>query len=204
MDLKTFFDLMRGGLMGPRIDNDELHGSKAILEALEGLPVSWAAYALATAWHETAHTMRPIKEYGGSKYFFRMYDPEGKRPHVAKELGNKYEGDGAKFAGRGYVQLTGRRNYIKAGKKLGIPEMVDQPELALRSNIAASIMRIGMVEGWFTGKGFAKYLPENDEATKQDFMNARRIINGKDKASLIADYAKEFQNALIASGWKSC
>ena len=52
-----FFDAMRSGLMAPTLDNNEVSGSNAILEAMEGLPIAWCAYALATAFHETAHTM---------------------------------------------------------------------------------------------------------------------------------------------------
>ena len=60
--------------------------------------------------------MRPIHENGGSKYFFSMYDKDGSRPKVAKRLGNTEKGDGVRFHGRGYVQLTGRTNYQKAGE----------------------------------------------------------------------------------------
>ncbi len=55
-------------------------------------------------------TMQPIKEYGGERYFYRMYDITGYRPGVAKHLGNLQPGDGARFPGRGLVQLTSRKN----------------------------------------------------------------------------------------------
>ena len=48
-----------------------------------------------------------------------MYDKDGERPKVAKDLGNTQKGDGVRFPGRGYVQLTGRSNYGKAGKLVG-------------------------------------------------------------------------------------
>ena len=188
--------------MGPKIDDDELTGSLAILEAMKGVPRSWVAYALATAWHETAHTLQPIKEFGGSAYFFRMYDKDGARPHIAKQLGNTQPGDGAKYAGRGYVQLTGRINYQRAADMFGIPELVEYPEYALRRDLAAKIMRFGMIEGWFTGRTLFAYLPETKPAHRESFKKARRVINGNDRAALIAGYALDFQDALIAANWK--
>lgn len=197
---KAFFDKLHNGIMGPKPDDDEVSGTTAILEAMAGLPVAWCAYALATAYHETAHTMQPIKEYGGPKYFHRRYDIEGQNPRLARQLGNTVAGDGVKYAGRGLVQITGRSNYIKAGAKLGV-DLVNDPELALNKDIAALIMRYGMRDAWFTGRGFSHYLPATGPATRAQFQAARRIINGVDKSDIIAGYALAFQDALIAGGW---
>lgn len=202
MKLAEFFNITRKGVMGPTLDYKEVQGSEAILKAMEGAPISHVAYALATAWHETAHTMMPIKEYGGDSYFFRMYDPYGHRPGVAKKLGNINKGDGAKYCGRGYVQLTGRANYRKAGKALGV-NLLGDPDLAMDPVNAAIIMRRGMDEGWFTGKSFLSYLPQCGPAAFISFQKARRIINGTDKARLIAGYAQQFQVALQSAGYQS-
>lgn len=201
MDKAKFFKVCRDTVMGPTLDGDEVSGSEFILDAMNGCGLSRVAYALATAWHETAHTMQPVKEHGGSAYFTRMYDIKGQRPNVAKELGNVFAGDGPLFAGRGYVQLTGRRNYKLAGERTGYP-LEGNPDLAMRADIAAQIMRRGMEEGWFTGRGFRDYLPPAGPASHLAFRQARRIINGSDRASLIADYAMQFQDALLAGGWK--
>lgn len=200
MDQKAFFDACRAGVMGPTLDNDEVTGAGAILDAMAGAPLAWTAYALATAWHETAHSMQPIKEYGGPSYLTRMYDPNGQRPALAKANGNTSPGDGVKYCGRGYVQLTWRNNYRRAGDKIGYP-LEGNPDLALRPDIAAIIMRRGMEEGWFTGKAFDHFLPKTGKADRSAFVNARRIINGADKAGMIADYALRFQDALVAGGW---
>lgn len=197
---KAFFDKLRSGIMGPTLDDDEVTGTSAILEAMDGLPIAWTAYALGTAFHETAHTMQPIKEFGGDKYFFRRYDIQGQNPRLARQLGNTYPGDGVKYAGRGLVQITGRQNYERAGKKLGV-DLIKGPDLALSKDIAAMILRLGMRDGWFTGRGFSHYLPATGKATKAQFQAARRIINGVDKAPLIASYADAFQDALIAGEW---
>lgn len=201
MDRAKFFDACRKGVMGPTLDANEVSGAEAILDAMAGAPLAWCAYALATAWHETAHTLKPIKEYGGPSYFFRMYDPQGQRPTLAKANGNTQPGDGAKYFGRGYVQLTWRANYRRAGQRLGY-DLEGNPDLALQPDIAALILRRGMEEAWFTGKGFADYLPSSGVASRGQFIKARRIINGTDRAELIADHAVKFQDALIKGGWQ--
>ena len=190
---------MRAGLLGPTLTAEEVKGCTALLDAMEGAPLSWAAYALATAYHETASTMQPIKEYGGQTYFTRMYDVTGARPQMAVQHGNTCSGDGPKYCGRGYVQLTWKNNYKRAGDKC-VVDLVANPDKAMDPGIAAKIMRRGMEEGWFTGKKFADYLPRG-RGERTHFTNARRIINGTDKATKIAEHALDFQRALEAGSW---
>lgn len=203
----AFFEALRTGLLGPTLSADEVSGCNAIRAACEGWALCWTAYALATSYHETAHTMQPIKEYGGDAYFRRMYDIEGNNPAKAKELGNMHPGDGARYAGRGYVQLTGRANYARADRELhdmGVlrptEDLVADPDLMLRPHIAAATMRHGMEEGWFTGRTMSDFLGDG-LASRSDFRQARRIINGIDRADLIAGYAEQFQQALVAGDW---
>lgn len=197
----AFFAAVRAGkLLGPTLDQGEVDGCTALLNACAGLPLAWAAYAFATAFHETAFTMQPIKEIGGPRYFTKMYDMAGDRPKLARENGNVNPGDGAKYFGRGYVQLTWRVNYRRAGQRLGI-DLEGNPDLALKPDHAAKIMREGMSGGWFTGKSFGSDLPASGPANQSEFIAARRIINGKDKAEQIAEYALHFQQALHAGGW---
>jgi len=166
----------------------QVNGIETILAASAGLPIGHRAYLLATAKHETADTMQPITEYGGRKYFDK-YDT-GK---LAKALGNTpdKDGDGYLYRGRGYVQITGRANYAKAGDKLGL-DLIGNPDAALNPTVAARILVRGCSEGWFTGKKLDDYLPD-------DFRNARRVVNGTDKADLIAGYAIEFGKALATA-----
>lgn len=209
-DYGKFYDYLRGNsMLGPKISKDEFSGCDAILTACvrAGWPLPWTAYALATAYHETAHTMQPIHEMGGAAYLTRMYDIRGSRPDKARELGNLTPGDGARFGGRGYVQLTGRKNYEKATAKmkaLGISvDLIANPEDAMRPDVAAAIMVSGMEEGWFTGRDLADDLPRDAGiATLQRFVLSRDIINGKDRADLIAGYAMNFQTGLQQGSYR--
>lgn len=208
-DYGKFYDFLRGNaLLGPKISKPEFDGCDAILTACvkESYPISYSAYALATSYLETAHTMQPIKEIGGTAYFTRMYDIKGARPAKAKELGNLAPGDGAKFPGMGYVMLTGKKNYAYATAKLramGIDvDLMKNPALAMRPDIAALVMAIGMKEGWFTGRKLADDLPEVGLATLPQFVASRDIINGKDRQDDIASYAFQFQTGLSQAGYK--
>jgi putative chitinase len=197
----AFFNALRAGLLGPVLSAQEVDGCNAILKAMEGAPLAWTAYALATAYHETASTMQPIKEYGGSTYFTRMYDVTGVRAQMALANGNTCAGDGPRYCGRGYVQLTWKNNYARAGEKCGV-DLVAYPDKAMDPAIAAKILREGMEHGWFTGKAFSDYLPAAGRATSGQYARARYIINGSDKAQQIAGHAKEFERALEAGGWR--
>jgi predicted chitinase len=137
------------------------------------------AYILATTVHESGAGKYMEEIASGSAY-------EGRR-----DLGNTHSGDGVRYKGRGYVQITGRNNYTNWSKKLGI-DLVGNPELAERPEIAAKILVGGMKEGSFTGKGLNDYI----NGSKTDFVGARRIVNGTDKASTFAATAQAILNAM--------
>ncbi len=115
---------------------------------------------------------------------------------LAANLGNtpQADGDGYLYRGRGYVQITGARNYRLATSRLGV-DLVGSPDKALDPAIAAKIIIRGMIEGWFTGKKLSDYI-----GAKVDYKGARRIVNGTDKAALIAGYADTIEAALRAAG----
>lgn len=207
-DYGAFYDFLRSNsMLGPKISSDELEGCDRIIGAFlaAGAPVSYCAYGLATAYLETAHTMQPIDEMGGSAYFKRMYDIQGSRPAKARELGNLSPGDGAKFHGRGFVQLTGKTNYAKATAKLRAlgfnADLVADPDRAKEPEIAATIMVYGMIEGWFTGRKLGDDLPRKGPATLAQFTASRDIINGRDRQAEIAEFANDFQTGLQEAGY---
>lgn len=184
--MQAFFKVVRP-LFGGKLTQTQVDALNTLLSALYGLPLAYQAYLLATVFHETARTMLPITEYGVSGYFDK-YEPSTK---IGKGLGNTRVGDGYLYRGRGYVQITGRANYAKAGSKLGF-NLIASPDLALRETIAAKILVLGTTEGWFTGKRLGNYL----DHPAPDYLGARRVINGTDDAALIAGYARKFEAAL--------
>lgn len=152
------------------------------------------AYILATAYHETAGTMQPIHERGSDEYLAARYDVKGKDPVRARRMGNTTPGDGVRYCGRGYVQLTWKANYARAGRELGV-DLVAAPARAMEPDIAAQILVRGMIGGWFTGRRLDAYIG----GTKADYVGARAVVNGSDKAGLIAVIARRVEAALAAS-----
>ena len=185
---KVFFDLIRTDIFGGQLTTDQVKG----IEALERAWIAYGdgdnakfAYVLATPVVETGRKMQPITELGTKKYFDKY---EGRR-----DLGNNFAGDGFKYRGRGYVQITGRRNYIDWTKRTG-EDLVMHPELALVPDLAGRIAVEGMMLGTFTGSKLADYIHNG----QHDFVNARKIINRLDRADEIAKYAKTFLAAIEA------
>lgn len=114
-------------------------GAESILHRVAkaaGIKGSELAQFLAQTRHESADFAR-MKEIGGSKYFAQRYDPKY-NPEKAKILGNTQPGDGIRYHGRGYIQITGRANYRMAGQALGLP-LEQHPELAAKPDVAAKI-----------------------------------------------------------------
>lgn len=183
-DKAAFYAVVRKGILGPKLEPHEVEGCEAILDAMAGTSTAWCAYALATAYHETARTMQPVRE-----------------AYWLSENWRKRNLRYWPWYGRGYVQLTWEANYKRADEKLGLGgTLLDDADRAMEPAIAAAIMRRGMVEGWFTAHNLAKHLPDR-LGTERQFETARRIINGTDKAEAIAQYALQFQEALEAGRW---
>jgi putative chitinase len=180
--MKAFFDSLRASF-GP-LSRNQVAGIEHLLRATEGLPVRHRAYILGTTWHETGpeasiQHMTPRREIWGPTSAQVRY--EGR-----KDLGNVQAGDGKRYMGRGYVQITGRTNYQKASRLVG-KDLVSDPDLALEPEISAKIIVDGMVNGWFTGKKMADYT---------SYRDMRRVVNAMDKADLIASHAEKFETAL--------
>lgn len=180
--MKAFYDSLRDDF--GRLSVNQVAGIEFLLKATEGLPLRHRAYILATTWHETGPAssdlhMTPRREIWGPT-------PAQQRYEGRVDLGNTQPGDGKRFMGRGYVQITGRANYHRASTIVG-RDLVANPELTMDPDIAAKIIVHGMVHGWFTGRKMADF---------DSYVNMRRVVNGTDKAALIAGYARDFEEAL--------
>lgn len=155
------------------------------------------AYILATIWHETATTMQPIAEYGkgkgrpygtwyknskGELYSFK----DGSRSSVYLQSECPHL-----FYGRGETQNTWYTNYEKLSKVFGV-DFLSNPDLLLTQEWSTPVTIYSMKTGLYTGKKLSDYIYQS----KKDYVNARRIINGMDKANLIAGYAGVFERAL--------
>lgn len=173
------------------LNQSQVEGFEAVLAAVAGLPLSWQAYILATAWHETGATMQPVREAhwlseGWRKKNLRYYP----------------------YYGRGYVQTTWLRNYEwldAASAKAGLTkpgEILANLDLAMRPDVAALALVDGMVEGRYDahGKKMRDRLPASGVATRAQYINARYLVNIQDKADLIEDYAQAFERALRDGG----
>lgn len=154
-----------------------------LLEAAAHWTVGWLAYGLATAWHEAR--LKSIEEWGrGKGHSYGIVNETGKAPY-----------------GRGLVQITWHRNYEVMDAALGLGgRLVEDYDLALDPEIATRALVVGMQRGLFTGKSLGTYITPG-LGKHDEFVDARRIINGTDKAELVAGYADSFKAALIAGGW---
>lgn len=120
-------------LLSNNINAEAVVHKAAVRAGLKGIEL---AQFMAQTKHESADFSR-MKEIGGKDYFNKRYDPKV-APKTAKILGNKHAGDGVKYHGRGYIQITGRDNYRMAGEALGLP-LEQKPELAAKPEVAAKI-----------------------------------------------------------------
>lgn len=191
IDRQSFFNSIRGSLF-QKLSQSQVQGIEDILYEWESSGLSdvrWLAYMFATVYHETARTMKPIEEYGKGKG--RPYGSKIKRS------GKMYTTPDKIYFGRGYVQLTWFENYELMGRLLKM-DFLNEPDYVMIPKIAVKIMFEGMTKGSsnfgdFTGKCLEMYFNEHTE----DAISARKIINGTDRAQLIAGYYNSFKAALL-------
>ena len=187
IDKSTFLDAYAGSFK-VELNPAQAQGLLTILAYMDNDPnfstatdVKAFAYMLATTKRETGSEYIPVTERGARSYF-NKYEPGTRK---GSELGNTVAGDGYRYRGRGYVQITGRSNYTRY-------KIQDNPDSALDPAVAYHIMSDGMRNGVFTGKKLSDYIT----STSADYYHARRIINGLDHAQEIADDAETFESML--------
>lgn len=202
---ERFYDAYRRAFGAGALKQKHVDALNQLLGFIEHDPdmtnLKVVAYLLATIHHETgwppSQRYSPITELGKTptdKTYFNQYDPVLGGEVKAKSLGNTAEGDGYKYRGRGYVQLTGKKNYKECGDKFG-RDLVTNPDLALEPQLSYNIASYGMRMGIFTGRKIGEFV----NGTIADYVNARRVINKLDKANDIAGYACKFERILTDS-----
>lgn len=148
-----------------------------------GIKGAELAQFLAQLKHESWDFTK-MDEKGGSNYYKKKYDPQF-APKTAKILGNKHAGDGERYHGRGYIQLTGRDNYRMAGEALGL-DLLNKPQLAADPATAAKIAV------WFW-QNKTKNIT-NFADTKSVTHKINPALKGlKDRQENFAEYAKLFK-----------
>jgi hypothetical protein len=171
--MKNFYDTIKRELT-PTLLQSQVEGINNIVDEYKKRQINdkrILAYVLATVWHETAATMQPVKEKGGIAYLKKkVYYP---------------------YYGRDLVQTTWKANYEKVKAFSGI-DVVTNPDLIAEPKLAVKVAFHFMLKGWYTGKKLGDYFKPD----RADWINARRIINGTDKAELVANHAKKFLAAL--------
>lgn len=197
IDRKAFYNLVRP-MFGGKLTDAQVKGMDDMFDVWDKtgfVDLRWLAYIFGGVFHEVGRRMVPVREG------FATTDA-GARAAVAKlfkagKISRNYAApnkDGVSFYGRGRIQNTHEANYLKIERRFGYP-FTKNPDLLLDSAIDARVTIYGHIEGIWTGKKLSDYL--NERGT--DWTNARRIVNGTDRAGLIAGYARKFHKALAAA-----
>lgn len=198
MDKAKFFDKVRDTLFGGKLTASQVSGMEGILLAAQKSKVTdirFMSYIFSTAYHETGAKMIPVREG------FAASDASARRIVAKYKYSAPDPKTGHVYYGRGQVQLTWAENYKTMGRILGI-DLYNDPDLALDPFTGAQILVEGMIKGQsgkgdFTGLSLSDFF--NDQKT--DPVGARKIINGTDKATMIADYYYKFFDALKLAGF---
>jgi putative chitinase len=182
----------RSRLFGGKFSAPQVQGLNAILDVWErdyaAKDDRWLAYALATTYHETAFTMGPIHEKRGPKYFFSRYDKDGDRPGEAWQ----YREGRRRSLSRARLRSADRPWQLWQGQDARGRGFGGHARLGLGSGHRRQNSLAGMETGLFTSKKFGDYFNK----TAEDWLNARKIINGLDCAPQIADHGKRFYGAI--------
>lgn len=205
LNRKTFFAYARKAPFGGRLSQVQVENMNHILDIWErgyaGTPqgdIRRLAYYLASVFHETSAWMAPVREGTNS----RRMATDAQAIAAARQVYDKgyttikYYGVG-KYGfvpyGRGPIQVTLDDNYKYVADRIGEP-VEDVPALLLSNDVGHEIAMEGTYHGWWT-RGKHK-LSTYFNATKEDPVGARRVVNGQDKAKLIAGYYQNFKDAL--------
>lgn len=209
MNEAAFYSAVRTSLFG-RMSQAQVDGISGIIKAMDEVgdgDRDTLAYALATAFHETGKRMVPVREgfaktdAGARKAVANLAEKRG--PNSAPARYGKPAGPfGQVYYGRGHVQLTWLKNYQNSSADAGV-DLVRTPDAMLDPIISARVLIRGIMDGRWNGqgKGIAQYEGADDKLSDTEAEDARRLVNVKDKAKLIAGYYRKFYDALTKAGW---
>ena len=135
------------------------HESNNFTRLEEGL--NYSASRLMAVWPSRFSTLEAAAPYANNpeKLADKVYGGRA-------DLGNKEDGDGFKFHGRGCIQLTGRDSYERCGEAIGV-DLIGQPNLLVEPLYAC------LSAGWFWNKKGLNAL-----ADAQEYGQMTRRING--------------------------
>ncbi|MDV7143984.1 glycoside hydrolase family 19 protein [Tropicimonas sp. TH_r6] len=192
VDRKVFYQRYRA-IFGA-LSQSQVGGFEAFFDFWDSRSVltdkRWLAYALATAFHETGRRMQAVREgfCDSDACSVRAVTRLFNQGRISRNYALPHA-NGNSYFGRGFVQLTHGFNYKRSGQSIGLGnQLYDMPDLALEAETSVKITFVGMLIGSFTGKRLEDYFTDG----KSDWKNARKIINGLDKATLIGGYGKSF------------
>lgn len=209
MDRSVFYSAVRHSLFAGKLTQAQVEGMEAIFNEWDKTGQSdprWLAYILATAHHETGARFAPVEEnlnYSAKRltevWPKRFPSLVAAKPYANNperlansvyggRMGNTEPGDGFKYAGKGFVQITGKANYAKYG-------LADNPEKAMENETAAHIIVDGMINGRFTGMTLRAYFNE----TSNNPVGARKIINPDANGAKIAKEYEAYLKAIKAA-----
>ena len=197
-DDERFFRTVRRELFSGRLSTAQVSGLTALVAGWRALTDSddprRLAYCLATAFHETGGRMQPVRETFAQSDKAAILRLE--RAYAAGRLGQvrtpywRVDAEGKSWFGRGLVQITHKRNYERLSAAIGV-DLVGDPGRAMERDVAVKILVIGMRDGLFSGMRLADAFNRR----QADWLDARRIVNGRDRAALVAGYGQVFLSA---------
>jgi predicted chitinase len=199
LDRQFFFRSVSRSLFKGSLNPARIEGMNAILDYWDANLATadrrWLAYILATVFHETAYTMQPVRETlaesdSRAVEILEAAFAAGRLSWVKSPYWRADE-EGKSWLGRGLVQLTHKRNYEAMSEVTGI-DLVARPDRAMEMAPAVTILVEGMLRGSFTGHRLCDHF----NAEREDWVNARRIVNGTDRAEKLADYGRTFLAAM--------
>lgn len=209
MNRSAFYAAVRASLFAGKLTQAQVEGMEAIFNEWDKTGQKdprWLAYILATAHHETGARFAPIEEnlnYSAKRLMqvwpkrfpsLAAANPYANNPErlansvYGGRLGNDEPGDGFRYRGRGFVQITGKDNYAKYG-------LAYNPEAASENDTAARIIVDGMINGRFTGMTLRAYFNE----TSNNPVGARKIINPDANGAKIAKDYEAYLKAVKAA-----